>query len=184
MLQQIANVSGRPKLVSVRAGNVIGGGDFAADRIIPDIIRAVISGHAVEFRNPESTRPWQHALDPLAGYFRVLESCLGGLSIPTINFGPFDLGLKVKSLTEIAQRIFRDLEVVNVGEGLVEELEAKTLNLNSKLANDVLGWQPNWSQEEAIRRTFEWWYSYLNYELNASELCKKDVSEFVRLKGM
>ena len=86
--QQISKVSNGPKVVATRAGNVIGGGDWADDRIIPELIRGFSTNSKVIVRNPKSTRPWQHVLDPLVGYVMVLEAVLAGEQIASMNFGP------------------------------------------------------------------------------------------------
>ena len=88
--QQIVDVEGGPRIISVRAGNVIGGGDFAENRIIPDLVRGIISGKPVKIRNPRSTRPWQHVLDPLCGYVQSIEYSLSGGKTRQFNFGPIE----------------------------------------------------------------------------------------------
>jgi len=175
--QQIAKTSGGPKVVSVRAGNVIGGGDFADNRIVPDIVRAAISTHVVEIRNPESTRPWQHVLDSLVGYLMFLDEVLGHTNITNLNFGPSKLNLPVGKLFEIAKIHFENLEMV-VQENEQEIMrEAKYLSLESRLAKSI-GWESRWDQEEAIFRTFNWWRKYLTKESSADELCKKEIIEY------
>jgi CDP-glucose 4,6-dehydratase len=86
--QNISNLSDGPKVVSVRAGNVIGGGDWAENRIMPDLVRGFTSNQPIQIRNPDSTRPWQHVLDPLYGYLLTLQSLLEDVTIDSINFGP------------------------------------------------------------------------------------------------
>jgi CDP-glucose 4,6-dehydratase len=180
--QQIANLSGGPKVVSVRAGNVIGGGDFAENRIIPDLIRGVMSGNLVEIRNPDSTRPWQHVLDPLIGYIRTLENSLGRLENLQLNFGPVGKNLSVLELTQIANSVFKDLKLNILQDEAKQNYEAKMLELNSDLAKNTLGWEPKWPQEVAIYKTFKWWSSYLNNLGSADELCKQEVTEFMLTK--
>jgi CDP-glucose 4,6-dehydratase len=180
--QQIANVSGGPKVVSVRAGNVIGGGDFAENRIIPDLIRGVMSGNLVEIRNPESTRPWQHVLDPLVGYISTLENSLEKLENLQLNFGPVGKNLTVLELTQIANSVFKDLKVNLLQNEAKQKHEAKTLELNSDLAKNTLGWEPKWPQKVAIYKTFKWWSLYINNLGSANELCKQEVSEFMSTK--
>jgi CDP-glucose 4,6-dehydratase len=177
--QQIANVSGGPKVISVRAGNVIGGGDFAENRIIPDLIRGVISGKPVEIRSPGSTRPWQHVLDPLIGYVSILDNSLQGLEKLHINFGPDSKSLTVLELTQIATSVFKNLKVKISQERMKQDIEAEILELNSNLAREVLGWEPQWTQEAAIYKTFKWWASHLQDSKSAYELCKQEISEFM-----
>jgi CDP-glucose 4,6-dehydratase len=177
--QQIAKVSGGPRLVSVRAGNVIGGGDFADDRIIPDIVRGVISNRPVELRNPNSIRPWQHVLDSLKGYILMLESTTENSDINKINFGPVGENLSVLGLSEIANSIFSNLEFKSGDKSKEVSTEFWNLNLNSNLARIGLGWESKWSQEESIIRTFNWWQAYVLKEQSAQDLCKKEIQEFL-----
>jgi CDP-glucose 4,6-dehydratase len=177
--QQIAKVSGGPKVVSVRAGNVIGGGDFADNRIIPDIVRGVISNRPIELRNPNSIRPWQHVLDSLKGYILMLESANEKTDINTVNFGPAEQNLTVLGLSELAKSIFSNLEFKNGDNSKEASTEFWNLNLNSKLAKLGLGWESKWSQEESIIRTFKWWQAYVFKKQSAQELCKNEIIEFL-----
>jgi CDP-glucose 4,6-dehydratase len=177
--QQIAKVSGGPKVVSVRAGNVIGGGDFAENRIIPDLIRGVIAGEPVEVRNPDSTRPWQHVLDPLHGYLLVLEELTERDICASLNFGPRDPGIKVEKISEIGSRIIKNLQTfTGVQTTERSSVEARALDLNSELAKGVLNWQPAWTQEMAIEKTFRWWNNYLIDEELPIDLCHADLLDF------
>ena len=178
--QQIAKVSGGPKVVSVRAGNVIGGGDFAENRIIPDLIRGVISGEPVEIRNPESTRPWQHVLDPLLGYLITLESTLNSLELNSVNFGPVDSSMSVEELISDAVRVFPDnLRVVFSPTKVTLSIEASSLNLDSTLACGILFWKPIWSQTQAIKKTLEWWQQLLYGGQEAKEIMRDDVGSYL-----
>ena len=100
--QQIQRISGGPKVVAVRAGNVIGGGDWGDNRLLPDLIRSFSSGQKMAVRNPASTRPWQHVLDPLGGYISALEAILGGEKISSVNFGPDTQSIAVSEVVKIA----------------------------------------------------------------------------------
>jgi CDP-glucose 4,6-dehydratase len=177
--QQIARVSGGPKVISVRAGNVIGGGDFADDRIIPDIVRGFISDQAIEIRNPQSIRPWQHVLDSLKGYILLFDTLNENSDINKINFGPDGENLTVQGLSEIAKSIFSNLQVVNGVNSKEALAEFWNLNLNSNLAKVKLGWQSKWSQEESIIRTFKWWQAYALKKQSALELCKNEIIEYL-----
>ena len=173
--QQIARVSGGPRVVSVRAGNVIGGGDFADDRLIPDLIRGVISRTPVVIRNQDSTRPWQHVLDPLKGYLMALEACLMNFDLPNLNFGPSDKNLTVKEVARLANRFFPSL-IVNVNETeSIQNKESINLSLNSSLSLRDLNWSPSFSQEEAVRMSFGWWEKLLNNEAKVVELCRNEI---------
>ena len=178
--QQIARVSGGPKVVSARAGNVIGGGDFAVNRIIPDLIRGVMTGNLVEIRNPTSTRPWQHVLDPLGGYICTLESVLNGKILESVNFGPRGSKISVAELTEIGTRTFPtlldQLKFTNVSESF---LEARYLEIDSDFSNNFLNWATRWDSEQAIELTFKWWKKYLKQNLIAASLCSFEVAQFL-----
>lgn len=147
------------KAISVRAGNVVGGGDYSDNRIVPDCIRAVKAGTPIRLRFPNSTRPWQHVLEPLSGYISVAASALaGGLDNgDSFNFGP---GTQFPTtVRQVAEHI------VNVfGEGSVEAEtqvsefhEANLLQLNCDKAHAELGWFPKWSVEQTLALTAEWY---------------------------
>ncbi len=178
--QQIAKVSTGPRISSVRAGNVIGGGDFAKNRIIPDLIRGVMNGKPVEIRNPNSTRPWQHVLDPLHGYLMNLEALVGNLATPSMNFGPHDISIPVSEIAKTGIQTISELEIYENSDYASDlNFEAQVLNLNSKLAKNFLNWQPIWTQQKAIKYTFEWWKEYLSDEGSAKKLCVKDIETFL-----
>ena len=181
--QQIANVSGGPKVVSVRAGNVIGGGDFAENRIIPDLIRGVISGEPVEIRNPESTRPWQHVIEPLVGYVKCLEYLLGGSNLSNLNFGPEGSSLSVKDLIEVGSRVFLNLKQSSISHQNSDQLhESQNLNLGIDLAKHEINWKPMWDQQDAILKTFEWWLGHLEYKKSAKDLCLLDINDYFSIR--
>ena len=179
--QQIAKVSEGPRVVSVRAGNVIGGGDFADNRLIPDLIRGIQSGEVVEIRNPESTRPWQHVLDPLIGYLSALEIETNGLEFESYNFGPVGNPISVLELSKIAHEIFPELDFELQGPLQKREAqqEATTLALNSSFAKERLGWEPVLDQRSAIRLTFEWWDRYFRKLKTPAELCTEEIKSFL-----
>ena len=147
-------------LASARAGNVIGGGDWAKDRLIPDCVRALSEGRAVLIRNPTSVRPWQHVLEPLAGYLRLAQLLLedpARYSEP-FNFGP--MAPDVLPALELAE-----LFLAGWGSGRIEVAagaaeaphEAKLLRLSSDKAAATLGFHPLLDAREAVRRTVEWY---------------------------
>ena len=174
--QQIAKFSGGPKIISVRAGNVIGGGDWAKDRIFPDLIRAFATNTLVEIRNPSSTRPWQHVLDPLRGYLMALEAILRGVEIDVLNFGPDSESLSVRDVVEICRQNWSAPTLVEFTKGFSKEpLEAISLNLNSEEAKRILSWSPNWSQEEAIVATIKWWKQVFSESVSPFKACQSDI---------
>ena len=183
--QQIAKVSEGPRVVSVRAGNVIGGGDFAENRLIPDLIRGIHSGKVVEIRNPESTRPWQHVLDPLTGYLAALEIKANDFDFENYNFGPINNPITVFDLTKIAQQIFPSI-IIQVQSPLqtkVPHQEATALALNSSLAKERLHWEPVMDQKTAIRSTFEWWEMYFRNLQTPAELCMSEIKTFLAARA-
>jgi CDP-glucose 4,6-dehydratase len=159
--QSFFSGDGAPRVASARAGNVIGGGDFGEDRLVPDVMRAATAGDRVVIRNPHSIRPWQHVLNPLSGYLllaqRLFES---GEFAQGWNFGPPDddalpVGAIVDRLGELwpggIEREFGD-------EGGPHE--AMTLKLDSSLARDRLGWEPAWDLDRALQSIVEWHASH------------------------
>lgn len=155
-------------IASVRAGNVIGGGDWALDRIIPDCIRACQHGLPIEVRNPLATRPWQHVLDPLSGYMqlahRLLNCPSSGSERATLedgfNFGPNnDSNRTVKDVvSELLKHIsgsWQDRSDPNAPH------EARFLHLSTDKAQKVLNWHPTWNFAETVRHTAEWYQAFL-----------------------
>jgi CDP-glucose 4,6-dehydratase len=173
--RQIQKYQEGPKLISLRAGNVIGGGDFADARLLPDLIRGFSQNQVVEIRNPESTRPWQHVLDPLIGYIRASNYTLENDDIPAFNFAPAGDSLSVGHIANIAKETWggdAHLKVVPSENAL----EAETLQLNADLASSVLDWQPIWSQEDAVKSTVEWWLNILKRGLSPEQACEIDLN--------
>ncbi|MEO8813496.1 MAG: CDP-glucose 4,6-dehydratase [Caulobacteraceae bacterium] len=146
-------------LASVRAGNVIGGGDWAADRLVPDMMRAFAAGRRPVIRFPGSIRPWQHVLAPLAGYMAVAERLWSGdvTAADGWNFGPADDD--AREVGFVADRLAAlwgggaDWETT----GEPQPHEATFLRLDCSKARSALGWRPAWALEEGLRRTVEWY---------------------------
>ena len=173
--QQMSKISGGPKVLVARAGNVIGGGDFAENRLIPDAIRAIMSEQNLLIRSPEATRPWQHVLDPLIGYVKYIESAQSSLSVePFLNFGPLEPSLRVDNVLEIAKEHFGERLKVTYKEAN-QEIESQALELDPSCAIAKLGWRPQWNQEEAIGRTFMWWAKTLANPSRSLENCLEDI---------
>jgi CDP-glucose 4,6-dehydratase len=173
--QQISKTQGGPKIISVRAGNVIGGGDSSQNRLLPDLIKGFISNSCIEIRNPKSTRPWQHALDPLSGYLLALAT---DTKEKAFNFSPNSKSLRVEEVTKIAQQVWGSQSQVNFG-SIDDSLETKSLSLNSMKAKKKLNWHSVWTQEESVVSTVEWWKSVTKKSLSPSEACMKDISELL-----
>jgi CDP-glucose 4,6-dehydratase len=171
--QQISLVNGGPKITSVRAGNVIGGGDQAENRLLPDLIRSITTNSEIFLRNPQSTRPWQHALDPLWGYVLALTS---ELEEPALNFSPDGKSLSVLDVANIAVSTWGSNIKIDL-DSRQNKLESNTLELNSSLAKEKLSWKNRWSQENAVISTVNWWKSIENKTLSPIEACAFNLEE-------
>lgn len=152
-------------LASARAGNVIGGGDWATDRLIPDLLRAMDAGETLRIRSPQATRPWQHVLEPLSGYLMLAERLYmdGAAFAEAWNFGPRDEG--VRSVQWIVERLAEIRKDVNWQCNKTSQLhEAHYLKLDSSKAQSQLGWQPRWRLQTALQKTLEWHEAWRNAE--------------------
>jgi CDP-glucose 4,6-dehydratase len=178
--QQISRIEGGPRFVSVRAGNVIGGGDMAQNRLIPDLIRGFSTQTAVKVRNPNSTRPWQHVLDPLIGYLMCLQKVVTGAEIESLNFGPTEPSLRVDKVVKTVQAAWGHETLVEFEEPVNRVYESSRLDLDSTLAEESLGWKPVWTQEEAIIQTTNWWKSILIQKLDPLEVTMEDIFHSLR----
>lgn len=166
-------------LASARAGNVIGGGDWAEDRLIPDFIRSIDAGGELIIRSPRATRPWQHVLEPLSGYILLAEALLQGHGhfADAWNFGPAmddmrDVEWIAKKLCECWGGNAR----MSVAENASVH-EARNLVLDSSKAREKLGWRSIWSVEQAIARIVDWHQNHLA-EVNALSLCMHDIKSY------
>ncbi|MEL7088581.1 MAG: CDP-glucose 4,6-dehydratase [Planctomycetota bacterium] len=155
--------SHRTLIASVRAGNVIGGGDWAVDRLLPDAVRAVGAGRAVEIRKPEATRPWQHVLDPLSGYLLLGQRLLAGDTACATgwNLGPQDAPMTVREVLERFCESLPDLRA-SYGTEKPDRHEANLLQLDCSKAQRELGWRPVWDGRAAIDATARWYADFLN----------------------
>lgn len=167
-------------MATARAGNVIGGGDWAADRLIPDCVRYINEEKQIEIRNPIAVRPWQHVLEPLSGYLLLGQKLFedGKKYAEGFNFGPNeDSVLKV---ADVAQKV---VEYYGKGEVVVHKRddlhEANLLMLNIEKAEKVLGWKPTYSADKAIEKSVEWYKNfYENKEQDMFELTMNQISEY------
>lgn len=177
-----ASAPTRIGLATVRAGNVIGGGDWAEDRILPDAVRAVQAGRTLELRNPRAVRPWQHVLEPLSGYLALASRLLedpAGFSGPW-NFGPAHGD--VLQVDALAQLFMKELGPGNtVDVGCIKEAtphEATLLWLACDKALRQLAWQPVWGVETAVTRTAEWYRAVLSRPAGAWRACLDDFDAY------
>lgn len=150
---------GETPVLSARAGNVIGGGDFSVDRIVPDIWRAARADAPLQLRYPHATRPWQHVLDCLAGYFLYIEAAVGGAEVPaSLNFGP-DVANGEASVATLAEAMQKALGVTRgwVTDQPPELHEMGRLALDTARARGLLGWRDRLDTTAAIRQTADWY---------------------------
>jgi CDP-glucose 4,6-dehydratase len=166
-------------VASARAGNVIGGGDWSLDRILPDAVRAWSTGQSLVVRNPRATRPWQHVLEPLVGYLCIAEHLfVQPESAQDFNFGPDPSDVAtVKEVVTQAQKSFGcgNIEWGSVPDGLHE---AQTLTLDNTKAKRLLGIHPVWNLETAVDRTMNW-YRLQNSGHSAVDLCEQDLQAYL-----
>ena len=145
------------KLATVRAGNVIGGGDWSTDRLVPDFFRSLEDGRVLSVRSPHAVRPWQHVLEPLFGYLTLAEKLLSesGEFAEAWNFGPEELDAKPVSwvVEYLAQKVPNVRWQVD---SAPKPHEANTLTLDSTKARDKLGWFSRWTLDTALTKTLEW----------------------------
>lgn len=146
-------------LATARAGNVIGGGDWSLDRLVPDVLRAWERGETLTLRNPHATRPWQHVLEPLHGYLLLAQSLAEGQdsSAAPWNFGPDTNG--VASVAEVVKKMSTLWPGPTAWQDEAQTHqphEAHLLALDSSKARRVLGWRPRWTLAEALKRTMDW----------------------------
>lgn len=145
-------------MATARAGNVIGGGDWALDRIVPDCVRSINNNIAIEIRNPAAVRPWQHVLEPLSGYMLLAERLYteGKAYAEGFNFGPDEKS--VLTVSEVARKI---IHYYGRGEVVIQKRdnlhEAELLMLSIKKAERILNWRPVLTVDEAIKNTVEWY---------------------------
>lgn len=178
----LRNVISRPnfKIVTVRAGNVIGGGDISVNRLIPDLLRAYESNKQLVIRNPNYVRPWIHVLDVLNGYLQVGARILNRTDFPdSINFGPrpSDLSTVIK-VVEMARVTLSGKLSFTIEES--DFKEDSFLFLNSDLAKAILGWQPKLTIEGAVDLTLNWWMKKFN-GADTGNLIEADLNYFFNM---
>lgn len=178
--QKISDIENGPKIVSLRAGNVIGGGDLSKNRLTADIVRAIKSDTELKIRNKNSTRPWQHVLDVIFGYLLTAEVTLNNTQINAINFAPQDKSLTVDELIHIVKKLVPNLKVSHAETQHTEVHEATNLQLDSTYASKVLEWAPVYSQTESIIATFEWWSKHGANNIPDEMLCINEINSYIR----
>lgn len=174
------NVSQSVALATARAGNVLGGGDWAAERLLPDCFRALIAGEEIVLRNPDAVRPWQHVLEPLSGYLQLAKKLYveGGAFAEAWNFGP-----AAKDCQPVSQLVAQVCQLWGDGRWQVAPdpilHEAGCLRLNTTKAQQRLGWQPRWNLAQALTACVDWvraWQQGGDMRL----LCLNQISAYER----
>ncbi len=174
---KISESYGGPNIVTLRSGNVIGGGDFSEDRLIPDLIRCHLAKTPVLVRNPTSTRPWMHVLDSLVGYLKAVESSTRLNQSGVYNFAPTDLSLTVQEVIAVALETWPEMVTYQTLEKNKKYLEAEKLNLDSSKARVRLEWNARWSQRESVAASIKWWRRVIESEVPAKEACHLEILE-------
>jgi len=153
--------SGDTRLASVRAGNVVGGGDWGEDRLLADVMRAALEGRSLNVRNPDAIRPWQHVLNPLSGYLMLVQALWDSDDYATAwNFGPAEV--EARPVSWIVERV-KELwpaELQWEHDAGPQPHEARYLRVDSSRARLRLGWRPTWGLDEALDRTVEWYEAF------------------------
>lgn len=169
------------RVATARAGNVIGGGDWAADRLVPDSLRAFSEGRSVHLRYPQAVRPWQHVLEPLAGYLmlaRALAGDGGDAFARAWNFGPAaaDDAAVIEVATRLAD-LWGGAAHVSADASAEHLHEAGLLRLDSARAHAELGWQPRWNLQQALAATVDWHRAWLAGD-DASVAAKVQIRDY------
>lgn len=172
-------------LASARAGNVIGGGDWSVDRLVPDIIKYIESNNEVPIRNPNAIRPWQHVLEPLSGYLILAQKLYeqGEVFSQAFNFGPnaqdtcsvIDVTKKICDLWPTKGRWI-------LKENIDQLHEAHCLKLEISKANALLSWTPKWNIDESLAKTVDWYYAK-NSNQNMFDFTLKQIHEYITIQN-
>lgn len=175
-------------IASARSGNVIGGGDWAKDRIFPDVIRSLENDKKIFIRNPKSTRPWQHVLDPLAGYLILAEKLFQSnnqLNKDSNNIynSAFNFGPNISSNKTVEFLVY---EIIKYWPGDIKKNnddfnkfhEAEKLHLQIDKAFNLLNWKPIWNLEFSVKRTVEWYKKLRDNSYSSYSLCTEDIKYY------
>jgi CDP-glucose 4,6-dehydratase len=167
-------------IASVRAGNVIGGGDWALDRIIPDCIKAIEAGITIEIRSPKAIRPWQHVLEPLSGYMLLAMKMWND---PTQYCEGWNFGPRAESIANVWN--VASLLIQHYGKGELKDVsdpnalhEAKLLMLDISKAKFQLGWEPRMNLEQCLKMVAEWYKRYQKEDVYS--LCVEQINQYIR----
>lgn len=170
--------SGQAAIATARAGNVIGGGDWAPHRLVPDLLQAFTKGEEARLRNGQAVRPWQHVLEPLAGYLILAEQLWDDRSRACAwNFGPeLEDCVSVAELAELLGRLWPGGGRHTIQASSLPH-EAGLLRLDASRAKQLLGWKPQWHLEEALRQTVEWHQAWLGGS-SMGNFCRQQIERY------
>ena len=178
-LRSILNSKNRG-YATARAGNIIGGGDWSDNRIVPDAIKSIIKKKTLFLRNPHSTRPWEHVLEPINGYLKLGYYLLKNPNqfSGSWNFGPSNE--KRKTVKELVDALFKVLKKgkIKIKNRKKTFYESKELQLNCDKSNKYLNWKINWNFTKTVSKTAQWYQSFNNKE-NMLEISTKQIKEFL-----
>ena len=185
---QISGENKQVSLATVRAGNVIGGGDWAKDRLIPDCIRALSKGETVKIRNPQAIRPWQYVLEPLRGYLTLAVKMLkyGNRYSEAWNFGPSEEdSVTVEEVVHKVLEFWGSGNWEDISQKISDPLhEAKYLRLDCSKARRILDWRPMIDIDKAINFTIDWYRAYYDKSEDINEYTKNQINKYLEeLKG-
>ena len=175
--------NGQIGIATVRAGNVIGGGDWAQDRIVPDCVRSINSGKKILIRNPKSIRPWQYVLEPISGMLLLASKLWNDPNSynDSWNMGPnISKNITVKELvTQLIKAMEQKIELKDVSKKIKNKVhEANFLRLDSTKANNLLGWRQMYSIEETVSETALWYQSYIK-NIEMKEITVQQIEKYI-----
>ena len=179
------NMPDSPLIASVRAGNVIGGGDWSEDRLIPDMVRAINDNKTLEIRSPDATRPWQHVLESLSGYLALGQKLLQGEKefAQAWNFGPNEDGNR--SVDDVLLSMKDEWPALNWNiSQSPKPHEANSLYLDSSKAHQYLEWEPVWSIDESIKETAAWYRALFEQGKIVSSFQLEEYIKKAQLAGL
>jgi len=168
------------KIASARAGNVIGGGDWSENRLVPDIVKGLSKGQEIPIRNSLATRPWQHVLEPLKGYLILAQELYSNRDdvCSSFNFGPqAESNKTVKELVDEALSNWEGKWIDCTDKNIFHE--ANLLNLSIDKAYKLLDWVPKWQFKETVKKTINWYKNYYDGKISAIECCDNDIESFI-----
>lgn len=167
-------------IASARAGNVVGGGDWAKDRLIPDLVRTFVAGEVTKIRSPRAVRPWQHVLEPVSGYLLLAEKLYleGEKFAEAWNFGPLEVD--TREVSYVVERLVKHWGPPAKWE-LDKDLhphEASLLKLDISKVRNLLGWSPRWNIDQCLELTTSWYKNYYKNPSSARELCMGQIKMY------